>query len=94
MNKAKVVMGEFMLAEPAFRTNSRMIAIKDDGGQVRFALEYQHDGEPGAWLPELSFPWHADNFDSVICAAAEFHEKIMGVINYREQKAREELEDV
>ena len=86
-------MGEFMLAEPSFRTSSRIIAIKSVDGAVRFALEYSHDGEPGVWLSEPSFPWHDKNFDAIICAAASFHEKIQAVINYREKKAKEEKEE-
>ena len=94
MNYKLAVMGEFQLAEPAFRTSSRIVAIQDGEGGVRFALEYQHDGEPGAWLTEQSFPWHEKNFDAIICAAASFHEKIAKVIKFREKKAREEQQDV
>jgi hypothetical protein len=89
MSQAKAVMGEFQFTEPAFRTNSRIVALKDEDG-IYFALEYQSGDEPGVWLPELSFPWHEKNLDAVICAAAAFHDKIDAVIKYREKKARVE----
>jgi hypothetical protein len=94
VRKAKVVIGEFQFVEPAFRTNSRIVAVKDDDGYVQFGLEYQSDDEPGVWLPEVSFSWHALNFDAIICAAAEFNDEIQKIIRYREKQAREEQQDV
>ena len=72
--KVKVIIevGEVELAEPSFRKKARIIAYCD--GDVHFALQYQHDGEPGVWISDPSFPWHGRNFDSIIRAAARYHE--------------------
>ena len=94
MKAQTAVMGEFQFAEPSFRTNSRIVAIKSADDGIRFALEYQHDGEPGIWLSEPSFPWHEKNFDAIICATASFHDNIQKIIRYREKKAQEEQQDV
>lgn len=89
MSQKKLVMGEFQLADPSFRTASRIVANRNEDGSVEFALEYQHDGEPGVWLPEEQFPWHQKNFDAIICSAFAFREMIGKVIRYREKKAKE-----
>jgi hypothetical protein len=76
-----IKIGELTFAEPSFRQHSRIIArIDDRTGVAMFALQYQHDGEPGVWLPDPSFPWHKRNFDSLIRAAAKYHEAIEGVL--------------
>lgn len=76
-----IEIGEFTFAEPAFRKRARLVAKIDDRDEsVRFALQYQHDGEPGAWLPDPSLPWHQRNFDSIIRAAAQYHEAIERVL--------------
>lgn len=85
----KLVIGEFQLADPSFRTASRIVALKHEDGSVEFVLEYQHDGEPGVWLPEEAFPWHHKNFDAIICSAYAFRENIGRVVRYREKKAKE-----
>ena len=73
-----IEIGEFNFAEPAFRTKSRLVAVS--GNHVRFALQYQSEDEPGAWLPELSFTWHGRNLDSLIRAAARYHERIENIL--------------
>ena len=81
--KVKVIIeiGEFQFAEPAFRKKVRIIAEhKDHPPHVRFALQYQHEGEPGVWISDPSFPWHGRNFDSIIRAAARYHEAIENVL--------------
>lgn len=76
-----IKIGELTFSEPAFRQHSRIIARVDDRtGKAAFALQYQHDGEPGVWLPDPSFPWHRRNFDSLIRAAAQYHEAIDDVL--------------
>jgi hypothetical protein len=76
-----IKIGELTFAEPAFRQHSRIVArIDDRTGVVMFALQYQHDGEPGRWLADPSFPWHRRNFDSLIRAAAKYHSEIENVL--------------
>jgi hypothetical protein len=76
-----IEIGELTFAEPAFRQNSRIVArIDDRTGIATFALQYQHDGEPGRWLADPSFPWHRRNFDSLIRAAARYHGAIEDVL--------------
>ena len=76
-----IEVGELELAEPAFRKRARIIATHEDHSpHVRFALQYQHDGEPGVWISDPSFPWHGRNFDSIIRAAARYHERIEKVL--------------
>jgi hypothetical protein len=74
-----IEVGEFELAEPSFRKRVRLIAVSDYN-KVCFALQYQHDGEPGTWLPDPSFPWHGRNFDSIIRAAVRYHERIEHIL--------------
>jgi hypothetical protein len=77
-----IEIGELDFAEPAFRKKARIVARIDDRDMsVRFALQYQDDGEPGAWLADPSFPWHGRNFDSIIRAAARYHTRIDNVLN-------------
>ena len=80
-----IEVGEFQLAEPAFRTASRLVAITNHH-HVRFALQYQSKDEPSAWLPELSFPWHEANLSSLIIAAARYHERIERVLRKEERE--------
>lgn len=61
------VICELVLPEPAFRTRSRI--IENDGGT--FAMQYQHDGEPGRWIDEEAFPWSVQNQAAAIKAAAD-----------------------
>jgi hypothetical protein len=76
-----IKIGELTFAEPAFRQHSRIVArIDDRTGKAVFALQYQHDGEPGTWLSDPSFPWHRRNFDSLIRAAAQYHSQIEDVL--------------
>lgn len=79
-----IAIGELKFAEPAFRQKARIVAILERN-QTRFALQYQHDGEPGHWLPDPSFPWHGRNFDSIIRAAAQYHEKIKEVLKEEQE---------
>lgn len=74
-----IEVGELELAEPSFRRRARIVAL-NGGDTVEFSLQYQHDGEPGAWLPDPSFPWHGRNFDSIIRAAARYHERIEQIL--------------
>lgn len=76
----KIPIGEFMMTEPSFRKKTRLVAIVGANHHVYFALEYMHDGEPGAWLSDPSFPWHRSNFDAVIRAAARYHERIEEIL--------------
>jgi hypothetical protein len=84
-----IEIGELKLAEPSFRTKARLVAIC--GSHVRFALQYQHDGERGVWLADPSFPWHGANFDSIIRAAAQYHERIEEILK-RKGKQNESVE--
>jgi hypothetical protein len=84
--KITVVMGEFTFAEPSFRTASRIVAIKEWDGYVHFSLEQQSKDEPGVWMEDPSFPWHRANFDSLVCACAQFHDKIQNVVTRYKQK--------
>ena len=74
-----IEIGELELAEPAFRKKARLVALSGNS-HVQFALQYQHDGEPGVWIADPSFPWHGRNFDSIIRAAARYHERIEKVL--------------
>ena len=87
MKEAEVIeIGEVHLAMPSFRRRTRLVAFcKDD--YVRFGLQYQHDGEPGKWLDEVSFPWHAVNFDSIIRAAVLYHDKLRRVLLKQKEAA-------
>jgi hypothetical protein len=78
-----IEIGELKLAEPSFRTKARIVAHTNHR-KVTFALQYQHDGEPGVWLADPSFPWHGRNFDSIIRAAAGYHQRIKDVIRKEE----------
>jgi hypothetical protein len=75
-----VVIGKFTLAEPSFRTASRIVAIKEEEGKITFALQFQHESEPNTWITEEWFPWHASNFNSIIRAGAKFHHLIERII--------------
>jgi hypothetical protein len=75
-----IEIGELELAEPSFRKKARIIANSGDNHRVQFALQYQHNGEPGVWISDPSFPWHGRNFDSIIRAAARYHERIEKVL--------------
>ena len=79
-----IEIGELELAEPAFRKRARIVATQysyeEHPSHVRFVLQYQHDGEPGVWISDPSFPWHGRNFDSIIRAAAQYHERIEKVL--------------
>lgn len=80
MNPAKVIeIAELQLASRSFRQRARLVAFcRDD--YVRFGLQYQHAGEPGAWLDDTSFPWHQSNLDSIIRAAVLHHDKIRNLL--------------
>jgi hypothetical protein len=81
-----IEIGEVYLAAPSFRRRTRLVAFcKDD--HVRFGLQYQHEGEPGRWLDENSFPWHSLNFDSIIRAAVLYHERIRKVLLKQKEAA-------
>lgn len=71
-----IEVGELKFAEPAFRQKARIVAILERN-ETRFALQYQHEGEPGHWLPDPSFPWHGANLSTLVIASARFHEKIL-----------------
>lgn len=76
-----IEIGQFELAEPSFRKKARIVAkAENHPPKVKFALQYQHDGEPGVWLADPSFPWHGRNFDSIIRAAARYHEQIEDIL--------------
>ena len=50
--------------------------------QEHFALEMQHEGEPGVWVEEFTLPWHGKNLDSLIKVTAEFQDNIRKVLAY------------
>ncbi len=60
------ILGEFTMAQPAYRTASRL--VERDNGKI--GLQYQHAGEPGVWCDEQWLPFHNDNMDAVLRAAA------------------------
>ena len=87
MKEAEVIeIGEVHLAMPSFRRRTRLVAFcKND--HVRFGLQYMHEGEPGVWIDEASFPWHGVNFDSIIRAAVLYHERIRSVLLKQKEAA-------
>jgi hypothetical protein len=80
MNKKMAIVGRFTMAEPSFRTASRIVAFKTNSKEITLALQFQHEGEPGAWITEEWFPWHASNFNSIIRTGARFHHLIERII--------------
>lgn len=77
------VIGEIEL-EPSFRTATRIVAFKEEG-KVTFALQFQHEPEPGVWITEEWFPWHAKNFNAIIRGAAKYHHLIDRIIQLEKQ---------
>jgi hypothetical protein len=80
---------ELTLAVPSYRTRSRLVAKltpafwSGDNSEkhcVQFALEYQHQGEPGHWVGDSSFPWHQANLDAIIKAVVRHHHKIEALL--------------
>jgi hypothetical protein len=79
---------ELKLAVPSFRTRTRLVARlspaywgeSSDKHNVKFILQYQHDGEPNQWLDDPSFPWHGANLDSIVRAVVRNHHKIEALL--------------
>lgn len=61
------VIGEITLPEPAFRTATRL--VEHDNGLL--GIQYQHDGEPGAWLNDEWMPFIQVNMDAIIRTSAD-----------------------
>ncbi len=70
-----IEIGAVNLTAASFRQRTRMVAYRD-GKKVHFGLQYQHAGEPGVWLTDQSLPWNKQNLDTIIRAAAGYHDKI------------------
>jgi hypothetical protein len=81
-----ILIAELKLADPGFRTASRIVAYQEEQG-IRFALQYQHDGEPGAWIEEGWFPWHGQNFDAIVRAVVASYERFRRIIQYEKRYA-------
>jgi hypothetical protein len=79
-SKPEVVeIAELKLPAPSFRQRTRLVAHCQDE-HVRFGLQYQHAGEPGAWIDDQSFPWHQRNLDSIIRTVVLHHDKIRNML--------------